>query len=1687
MGGNSLGFSVILLLTVLWRPALSDKCSLACKGSSSSPSFLNGHTYNYGVEGTVSVYLSGAERQETNVKIFGQVSVTALGNCAHSLKVTALAISGPDGKKYQAPRGIDKVVRFSLQDGRVGPEICAEEDDNRASLNIKRAIISMLQTEQKPSTQIDVFGVCPTDVSSSQEGGSVLVHRRRDLSRCAHREQNKNDLVTAIYNPTAEIKNTQILQSSLTVESKVNNGVPEKVSASEEYLYRPFSAGENGARASVNTKLTLSGTKQGGGNAGNCPESRTIMFEIPHRGRAEHSNSQTVLTAVKETSKHLGTEAGSKSAGVFAHLVRVMRGTNKEDLMKVWGQVKGNNLEKRVFLDALLRTGTGFSIEASVQLLKNKQLNPIEEKLVFLSLGNANHVSSDTVKSATTLLDMPNIPKEVYLGVGALAGAYCKAHECHSSKTEGIIALSKKFAAKLQNCKSKTKTEEDYIIAVLKGIRNIRHLEDSLVDKLTHCANDNGVKARVRVAALEAFQADPCSAKIKKTGIAIMKNRQIDSEIRIKAYLAVIACPCGKSANEIKSLLDSEPVHQVGRFITTSLRHIRASNNPDKVLARQHYGQIGTPSRFKVDDRKYSFYREFSYNIDALGAGGSLEETVIYSQDSFLPRSVNFNLTAEVFGHNVNIFEVGGRQGNLDRVLEHFMGPKGMLRTRKPQDIYDELMKKGQEALNKVDGSLRGRRSVKSEIDHFDKQIKAESTPYNNELDLDVYLKLFGTDAVFLSLGDDQGFDFNKALDQLLKLVNDGMNKIKHFQQEVRAHMLFLDAELSYPTSIGLPLKLDVVGAATGRVDFSTNIDLKQLFKSPENAKVDIKVVPSYDVELTMVMMVDAYSVGTGLKGILNLHSSTGAHVIAKSVENGQGFDLQLGLPVDKQEILSASNELVFFSAELGHPEKQTPIKVDLDKKEYSGCFDQLSGMLGLTLCGDFSVPFTFTGPEAQESIAKFLAKYPVVGPSKIRVALEKNDLRGYHIKGVLRNDNNKGRSSFELLFDAEGSQNRRSQVSGEYVNNPEERTILLNLESPIKSVFGQISVFTKPTEQALLVKAKMDQMQYYGKIGFTAQGNDRRKIWKPVLEYEMPENGKQSLKVEGQLIQETNGPAVKYTLEGIKVNLPQNNEAVSIEGHYKREPKAIEMDLKAKKGQHNLIFSGSLRGSDVKLDFQNTLNPFINFKLNGHFENTKNVIHNDVDLFYGDNPRSNENRVTFNQLLKWADALNVITKNKFEIHAVPLKLQFDLEYDPKKVDLEVLALYVERKFHFDLDARTHIKNANDYRVKLQTSADKQSVEVFMKRDIVSADKSNLENYIEFKNMGRYELSGVVLHRMKENDLNIGAVGHLKIASSNLKEDINFDVGVIDNVNLFSSHANVAKGKDNVLVDFLAKINRGANPSGQLKFNLKETISANGQYQVADSNGKGNGAVIVEFKKAQRKIKSDVTFVAKEPVFNGDFTIYLNFEKDNNDKIHFITNNKKTEKLIESKNKLEYAGKTSELNINADEPSNFEKASGSVELVLPTERCLSVKFNRGVVAKNGLFNGKDEVILSDSPKRGSPASTITVKAKITDTDFDEKFDIDGSVEIKIKDGKDLIGNFAFKNAPNGDKYDASFKADVSGSMVPKRAVIDFTTTYVDQVILNNDKSHLKASYGDDLFTELVGTWVSHFPTNGEKK
>lgn len=96
----------------------------------------------------------------------------------------------------------------------------------------------------------------------------------------------------------------------------------------------------------------------------------------------------------------------------------------------------------------------------------------------------------------------------------------------------------------------------------------------------------------------------------------------------------------------------------VGAFIVSHLRNLRASANPDRESAKAQLGNIKPTKRFPNDLRKFSRNFEVSTLVDLLNIGASAESNIIFSQKSYVPRSASLNLTTDVFGHSVNLFEV---------------------------------------------------------------------------------------------------------------------------------------------------------------------------------------------------------------------------------------------------------------------------------------------------------------------------------------------------------------------------------------------------------------------------------------------------------------------------------------------------------------------------------------------------------------------------------------------------------------------------------------------------------------------------------------------------------------------------------------------------------------------------------------------------------------------------------------------------------------------------------------------------------------------------------------------------------------------------------------------------------------------------------------------------------------------
>lgn len=148
----------------------------------------------------------------------------------------------------------------------------------------------------------------------------------------------------------------------------------------------------------------------------------------------------------------------------------------------------------------------------------------------------------------------------------------------------------------------------------------------------------------------------------------------------------------------------------------------------------------------------------------------------------------------------------------------------------------------------------------------------------------------------------------------------------------------------------------------------------------------------------------------------------------------------------------------------------------------------------------------------------------------------------------------------------------------------------------------GQASFYRKPNELTVVVKGKYDTNEIYGKVGFNVQGGGSRRVFKPIAEYQVPgEKDKHNIPISGQVVEEIGGGKTKYTIEGISLNLPSIKDPIFIDGHFTSAgDKDIEFDTTVK---DLATLKGSLKKNDVNVEFQNRLNPYVNFRLKGHFD----------------------------------------------------------------------------------------------------------------------------------------------------------------------------------------------------------------------------------------------------------------------------------------------------------------------------------------------------------------------------------------------------------------------------------------------------------------------------------------------------
>ncbi|CAH0549657.1 unnamed protein product [Brassicogethes aeneus] len=1639
----TLGLALAIVFVITNPTTASEQCRSGCGKSQDTLKFAVGTTYKYNYHGKVDVSLSSAEGQLITTEVKANVLLTQQAECQQVLQLQNVQIISGGVKKATVIEGLNLPVVINNKDGSVEDHICAEAADTQTSLNIKRAIASAFLVNLKDAHETDVFGLCPTQVSSSNEGGVLLVQKSRNLNKCAYRENIKQDFLATTFNKDSEIHSSPILSGDYIAKQKIKAGIVESVQIVENYLYMPFSVGKNGAKAQVVSKLELAGTSKAAVKA-TASKPKSIIFDNPHPVNVQKGTSSlaNIQAAVQDVAKTIDVTVSDNTAKEFINLIKILRVSNKDDILSAYSKVKSGagfsdkEGARKIFLDALLRAGTGDAIEVAVELLKNKEFNEWEQKKVYLGLSLVRHATLNSLNTASQLLSQPNLQRETYLGLGNLVGKYCRQHSC--DKVDAVNKITDMLIKKLGDNKAANRAEETEMISVLKALGNFHHINEKIVKKIVDIAKDKTASTRLRVTALETFLSDPCKDVLRDTSLNILKDIQQDSEIRIKAYLAAVACPNAKIGNAIKTLLNTEPSYQVGGFIVSHIRNIKASANPDKDLQKQHLSFSTLPQRFPVDFRKWSYNGEFSYSWDTLGLAGASEANVIYSQDSWWPRSTSMNLTAEVFGHNVNFLEIETRQENLDRLIGHYFGPKGVLKSKSLHELWKNNQKPASDLLSqlgkKLEKSLRSRRDVSAaEIQKIAKEVSIKENTLDKDLDLDLSVRAFGSEMLFLNLnGNAQKWSPEQIIDKLIGEFAKGLDNLQNFEKTMRYNMIFLDAEFDYPTSTGFPLKIAVEGSANIQVKTKGAIDLRSIInKTKTNQLIKLGVIPSANIEVSGRITIDTFASEHGLKVVSTLHSALGGEANFEVSQNGQAMELKYTLPVAKQTLVSANHEVVSHSRDLGAKEVNTPLKF-AQNKDFSICVDQLKDYIGLEFCGEYSGP-NLSGKQVP------VLPFPLAGDGNVKVEINREDVKEYVIRRVFNDEPNNLGGEIELSTIGNNGQKKTSVQLLAHLQP--DMIVKAQLVSPKYNALAEAKVISNDQEKALFGRLNYLNNEFYGKLGVSVSGTPARQVYKPVLEYKTPDGGVNTLKsLEGQIIKETNGENVKYTFDNLKVAMPNAGKQLTLKGDLGKESGSLFTNLDISNGEQSAQLNGRVQVvnemAKINVELKNSINPNANFKVQGEFKKGPK-LESHLTIQHGP-ANSKTNILTVNNVFwKVGDEsepqkLEVGTKNRITYPALNMDLKLDFHRKPKHLESETSIQYQNFKagseFEIDIDG----KEKGDYKLEWDLWGLDNKVELKSSRQIVGHE-CKIDNTLEV-NDKKFEVKGTLRHMIKPQEADLAADLTVVLPTHNtpfiVASVLKYDPLSLDASQKISSGSNV-------IVDVFLKANKNGNANGSIKVNVKDQLVINGQLKSV--KGAGNGDILIDLQGLKKQAKAETTFTVQAPkTYNVLVTLYPMFGQDKNKKIILSTQNAITETTCDSKNSVDLMGNKFVLNSKSDKTGDFKngKISSEVEVILPNEQYFLGKLNRDMKIVNDVANGHSQLSLEQRKNKNTPGNKISMKATAKNTNLKEGvMDLEYNLAADNSNGKSINHDLVIKKQKNGEESKMDLRSKLYGSLI----------------------------------------------------
>ncbi|GFU36172.1 vitellogenin-2 [Nephila pilipes] len=1100
-------------------------------------------SYIYSFESSNALKAPGATHLSMFMK--ADVKLTAVSKCEMVLQILDVTLQhGP--LQITSSSFIDALKRnplpFSWDDGKI-QHVCPNPEDSNDVNNVKKAIVSAFQNSMRSfeanlfEKEVDVLGSCDTEYKVIENKNDKFSFTKiKDIGTCTDHVKGQTLLLAQLYESSAQRQHLPFLSGeTLSCKQIVVNGIFEKVLCEEKADFKPLYDFGYVVKAEGSILLKKMSSEPASRVVYRTSKKESLVFKYNPAARKNDNleeEAKNILRHICENSEGL---INKNAANSIHKLVYTIRGLSEATLDNIYQSLKnkelcGSRKALTIYLDALKAASSGGSIALFSKLVAKGEVRRTDAFLWMTLLPFTSYLEEESIAATLPLLKKDTAMRQGLLGVSAMTYKYCSSRDdCdNSDAVKSVSSGLKQFLG--DKCQTQDKEEEAKIMTALKAFGNLGYVGESS-DSIFDCANLNTNEMTVRVAAIEAFRRTPCSEKIVSQLLDIYKNKNEDDEVRIASLIVLSKCASQEITRHILETYSSETSKQVEVFTWSFLENIQSSSDPVKATFRESLMFADIKAPHSTDITKFSRNIDLSLFSEIFNIGHEVEANVIHSKNSFLPRSASLGLKSNIFGNQLDVFQIGGRAEDLEHMLEKLFGPRGLMPNLEVDDV-----------LNLIPVT-RGRRkrsteSYKSKIEALSERLgyRRGKTPHGS-----AYLRILGHELAWVNLHKDM---FKKFGDISLDDILNEITRAKGI--DVAKNLLFLDVTALFPSVTGRAYKL----AGNGSLTFGWKSDRTIEIEKPNFPKAKIlaegTAQPSLLNDASASFSIHSEDFEPGVKAETTL--SAGLDVSGKfELKDFRLLHIKFNRRQDRQEILSLKRTIYVVN----HEGTSEIPKIPSYNLNY--CTKYLQQILGARYCLAATIPHFF------DTDGK--PKIPFVRSMEASVVVEKTDknMDGYELLLQLPEYGARKERKYKLLLDTPNSEiNRKFSVDLIAKRpNAESTNIALKAVNPFYSLEIDVDILNKADVFRLKADGLGDKKRRYSllmDVGKDVRGS-RLVEYQPKISIVIPQA--RPVELTGTVV------FSKGLKEQISINMQSNSfdSPLTIKGNLAKEGSNIDLD----------------------------------------------------------------------------------------------------------------------------------------------------------------------------------------------------------------------------------------------------------------------------------------------------------------------------------------------------------------------------------------------------------------------------------------------------------------------------------------------------------------------------------------------